>query len=43
MVMTEWAKQRKTIAVSMPDRKEKTLTKRVRGHVKFGSVVHTDC
>ena len=43
MLMTERTKERKTIAVSVPDRKEKTLTKLLKGHVIFGSVVHTDC
>ena len=42
VVLTERTKERKTIAVSVPDRKEATLTKLLRGHVNVGSTVHTD-
>ena len=38
----ERTKERKTIVASVPDRKEKTLTKLLRDHVNFGSIVHTD-
>ena len=38
----ERTKERKTIAVSMSDRKEKTLTKLLTDHVNFGSILHTD-
>ena len=43
VVMTERTKQRKTIAMSVLDRKEATLTKLVKAHVNVGSLVHTDC
>ena len=38
----ERTKERKTIAVSVPDRKKKTLTKLLKQHVNFGSIVHND-
>ena len=42
VVLTERTKERRTIAVSVPDRKEKTLTKLLRDHVNIGLIVHTD-
>ena len=43
VVMTERTKLRKTIAVSVPDRTERTLTKLWKQHVNVGSKIHTDC
>ena len=43
VVITERTKLRKTIAVSVLDRTERTETKLWRQHFNVGSVVHKDC